>query len=438
MSVVISVIGMLIALICLALLVMKGYNIYVIAISMSLLVAITGGIGLYSALKENYMTGFVGFVKSNFLIFLAGALMGKVYEITGGAKAVARAMVRLFGTQNAPLAVVLATGILTYGGISGFVVCFSVFPIALEIYRAADIPRRFTPGTIIYGCCTFSAIAPGNPQVGQVVLVNALGTTLMSGAVIGFVATGVTLLIGILWLNAMVKKAKANGEHFMAKPMDNFQDDAVLPNAWLALFPLILTLVAINIKINGSSLVPVEYGVALGAALAFLVMRKYRTDSLPIMQHVGDGVKNSITAVCNTSSVVGFGSVVKAAVGFPAVISAMTSMPGPDLIAVALATTVIAGVCGSGSGGLGIAAPILAPIYTARGVTLAELHRTMLVASSGLDTLPHNGFVVTVINGVANETHKDAYMPVFWLTVVIPLISTAVTVLGFTLFPYLP
>jgi H+/gluconate symporter-like permease len=384
------------------------------------------------------MTGFVNFVKSNFLIFLAGALMGKAYEITGGAKAIAKSIIKLAGTKNAVLAVILATGILTYGGIAGFVVCFSVFPIALEIFRAADIPRRFAPGTIVFGCCTFSAIGPGNPQVGQVVLVNALGTSLTSGAVIGFAATLVTLVIGTVWLNYMVRKAIKNGEHFVAKPMDKFQDDIALPKAWVALLPLVLTLIAVNIKVGGNSIIPIEYGVALGGILAYVLMRKYKIDQLPVMQHLGDGIKNAILAVSNTSSVVGFGSVVKAAVGFPVVISAMTSIPGPDLVAVSIATTIIAGVCGSGSGGMGIAAPILAPIYTARGVTLAQLHRTMLVSSSGLDTLPHNGFVVTVVNGVANETHRDAYMPIFWITVITPLIATIVTIIGFTLFPNLP
>ena len=438
MQEIISILGMVIALVGLSLLVMKGVNIFIVAIAMSLVVALTGGINLYDALKTEYMAGFVGFIKNNFLIFLAGAVMGKAYEITGGAKAIARAIIRRAGAKNAALSVVLSTGILTYGGIAGFVVCFAVFPIALEIYRAADIPRRFAPGTIIFGCCTFSAIGPGNPQVGQVVLVNALGTSLMSGAVVGFIATAVTLVVGISWLNSMIGKAKKAGEHFIAKSMDHFDDQAMLPNAWIAFLPLLLTLIAINIKIGGASIVPIEYGVALGAGLAYFLMRNYKTDRTSVLTHLGDGIKNAVSAVANTSSVVGFGSVVKAAVGFPAVISAMTSVPGPDLVAISLATTVIAGVCGSGSGGLGIAAPILAPIYTARGVTLAQLHRTMLVASSGLDTLPHNGFVVTVVNGVANETHHDAYMPVFWLTVITPVISTVVTIILFTLFPNWP
>jgi len=435
----ISIIGMIVALVGLSLLVIKGVNIFVVAIGMSLLVAITGGINLYDALKTEYMTGFVGFVKNNFLIFLAGALMGKAYEITGGAKSIARWIINKVGTKYATLSVILATGILTYGGIAGFVVCFAVFPIALEIFKQADIPRRFIPGTIIFGCCTFSAIGPGNPQVGQVVLVNALGTSLMSGAVVGFIATFITLVVGVIWINHLIKKAKDNGEQFVTKSMDKFTgDDEELPNPWVALFPLILTLICINVKINGNPIIQIEYGVALGSFLAYFLMRKFRTDETSIAQHLSDSIRNAITAVCNTSSVVGFGTVVKAAVGFPLVISAMTNIPGPDLVAISLATTVLAGVCGSGSGGLGIAAPILAPIYTARGLTLDIIHRTMLVASSGLDTLPHNGFVVTVTNGVANETHKDAYIPVFWLTVVTPIIATITTIILFTLLPNLP
>jgi H+/gluconate symporter-like permease len=403
-----------------------------------LLVAVTGGINIYDALKVEYMTGFSGFIKNNFLIFLAGALMGEIYDITNGAKSIAKLIIETAGTKNATLSVILATGILTYGGIAGFVVCFAVFPIALEIFRAADIPRRFVPGTIIFGCCTFSAIGPGNPQVGQVVIANALGTSLMSGAVVGFVATFVVLIVGTVWLNLMISKAKKNGEHFVAKSMDKFNDELTLPSPWLALLPLLLTLICINVKINGNPLIGVEYGVILGAALAYALLREYKTTETPIMEHITQAIKNAFTAVSNTSSVVAFGSVVKAAIGFPVIVRAMTSIPGPDLVAVSFATTVLAGVCGSGSGGLGIAAPILEPIYTARGVTLPMLHRTMLVASSGLDTLPHNGFVVTVLNGVANETHRDGYMPIFWMTVITPIIATVVTIILFTLFPNLP
>ena len=439
MSDILSIIGMIVALAALSFMVMKGVNIFIAAIVSSLIVAVTGGIPLYEALQTNYMGGFTGFFGGNFLIFVAGAIMGQVYEKTNGAKAIARMIINGLGKQAAIVAVPLAIGILTYGGIAGFVVCFAVFPIALEIYREADIPRRFIPGAIVFACCTFSAIGPGNPQVGNVVLQNALGTTLMAGAVVGFVATIVTLVVGVFMLTVMVKRAQAAGEHFVAKPTDKFDDDAVCPNGWLALAPLALTLILINIKVGGAQIIPTPFGVFLGSVLAYIVLRKYKTDPTPVMDLLANGIRNAVTAAANTSAVVGFGSVVKAASGFPVLCSAIENIPGPPLVAVALATTIIAGICGSGSGGLGIAAPILKPIFVdGLGININVLHRMMMVASCGLDSLPHNGFVVTVINGVCGETHKDAYMPVFWLTVVTPLIATAVSIVLFTLFPNLP
>lgn len=436
---IVSIIGMIAALALLSFLVMKGVNIFIAAIASSLLVALTGQIDLYEALQTHYMGGFTGFFGSNFLIFVAGAIMGQVYEKTNGAKAIARLIINGLGKKAAIVAVPLAIGILTYGGIAGFVVCFAVFPIALEIYREADIPRRFIPGVIVFACCTFSAVGPGNPQVGNVVLQNALGTSLMAGATVGFIVTGVTLVVGVIILNIMVKHAWARGEHFVAKDTDRFDDDAVCPNGWVALAPLVITLVGINIKVNGAQIIPTPFGVVIGAAIAYIVMRKYKVPEANVMDMAGNGIKNAITAAANTSGVVAFGNVVKAAVGFPVLCNAIENIPGPPLVAVALATTLIAGICGSGSGGLGIAAPILKPIFVdGLGVNINVLHRMMMLASTGLDSMPHNGFVVTVINGVCGETHKDAYMPVFWLTVITPLIATAVGIVLFTLFPNWP
>lgn len=129
------------------------------------------------------------------------------------------------------IAVPLAIGILTYGGIAGFVVCFAVFPIALEVYREADIPRRFIPGVIVFACCTFSGIGPGNPQVGNVVLQNALGTSLMAGATVGFICTAVTLVVGLVILNVMVKRAWPMVNTLSPRQPIPLDDNAVCPKA---------------------------------------------------------------------------------------------------------------------------------------------------------------------------------------------------------------
>jgi H+/gluconate symporter-like permease len=434
-DVTISVVGIILALGLVLYLIMKGVNIFVVAFLCSTIVALTGSINLYEALKTHYMRGFVGFMQANYLIFLTGTLLGKMMEVTNGAKSIAQMLVRLFGKDKAIISVPLACGILGYGGVSAFVISFCVFPIALQIFKEADLPRRFIPAALTFGCSTFAMVAPGAPQIHNAIPANTLGTDLMAGALVGFASCAAVLVIGCLWLFQIVGKAKRQGEHFVAKPMDVFASgDEKLPNGFVALIPLIVTILIINIKIDGQPLVQLESGLLLGSVLAYVLMNAYQ-DNSKLLVNLGDSCKNSMGAIANTCAVVGFGTVVQAAKAFPVIVNAVLDIPGPDLVGVAVAMNVIAGICGSASGGLGIATPLIAPIYLARGVSAAVLHRTLTIASSALDSLPHNGYIVTVTNGICNETHKDAYGAIFKLTVITPLIGTAIAVVLFTLFP---
>ena len=195
-GVIISLVGIIIALSLLVVMVMKGINIFIIAIVCSSLVAITGSLNVYDALKVDYMTGFVGFLQANFFIFLTGTLMGKIMEITGGAKSIAKMIVRWIGKDKALLSIPIACGILAYGGVSVFVVSFAVFPIALEIFKEADLPRRFIPAALTFGCSTFAMVAPGAPQIQNIVPASTLGTDIMAGAVNGFISCAVMFIVG--------------------------------------------------------------------------------------------------------------------------------------------------------------------------------------------------------------------------------------------------
>ncbi|SKC35900.1 GntP family permease [Maledivibacter halophilus] len=429
----VSLIGIIFALTLLIILVMKGVNIFIIAITCSAIVALTGGINLYSALKLDYMEGFVGFFKNNFLIFLTGTLMGKMYEITNGAKAIAKMIVGVFGEKMALISIPLACGIIAYGGVSVFVASFAVFPIAIEVFKEADLPRRFIPAALTFGCSTFAMVAPGAPQIHNAIPAQALGTDLMAGTVVGFISCGFILLMGAFILYGMVYKAKSRGEHFIAKHVDNFKDDINLPSGIMALIPLIITIILINFKVGGKPLLPLETGVFAGSVLVFIILNKYQ-DNEKILNNVGEACKTSIFSISNTCAVVGFGAVVKASLAFPIVVDAMVNIPGPEFVGIAVGTTVIAGITGSASGGLGIAAPLLGPVYLAKGVAAGAIHRTMSISSAALDSLPHNGYIVTVTNGLCNETHKDAYAPIFWLTVFTPAVGTVVAVILFSIF----
>lgn len=437
-SLLISFIGIVVGLTLLIYLVMRGVNIFVIALLCSSIVAITGGMNLYTALKVDYMGGFVEFLKNNFFIFLAGTAMGKMMEITNGAKAIAKMIIKFLGKDKALISIPLACGVLLYGGVSMFVASFAVFPIALEVFKEADIPRRFIPAALTFGCGTFAMVVPGTPQIQNIVPSQYLGTNLMSGLVNGVLACAVMLALGSVLLFRMVRKEKEAGGHFSAKPFDTFQDEDInLPNGWVALIPLIVCIVSINIKVAGQNIIPIEVGVFLGTFLTYVLLNKY-LDNSQMSFHLGEICKTTVIAISNTCAVVAFGAVVKSTTAFPVIVDAMVNLPGPKILGAAVGTTVIAGVCGSASGGLGIATPLLGPAFMAKGISAMALHRTMAIASAALDSLPHNGYIVTVTNALCGESHKDAYLPVFWLTVFTPLIGTLVVVILFTIFPNLP
>ena len=435
---VLGIIGILIAFAMLIILIMRGVNIFLIAFLCTIVVALTGQINLYDAFKTYYMEGFANFLKANFLIFLTGTMLGKAMDVTGAARGIAKLVVKAVGPNMAFISVPLACGILCYGGVSAFVCAFAVFPIALQVFRAADLPRHYIPGALCFGCSTFAMVAPGAPQIHNTVPANALGTEIMAGAVNGFIACGSMLVIGMIWLFLMLRKEKANGAHFVAKPMDVFGDeDEKTPNGWLALVPLIVCVALINIKIDGKPLAPVEVGVLTGSLLTILMFHKF-IEMKNVPGYFGETCKTAITSITNTCAVVGFGTVVANSVAFQPIIDGLLNVPGPKLLGLAIGTTVIAGICGSASGGLGIAAPLLGPAYVAQGIAASTVHRVMAIASSALDSLPHNGYIVTVTNGLCNETHKDSYMPTFKLTVIVPAIGTIIAVVLFTLFPNLP
>ncbi|WP_029758009.1 MULTISPECIES: GntP family permease [Fusobacterium] len=437
-STVISIFGIIAAMILLVILVMKGINIFLIAFICTAVVALSGQINLYDAFKINYMEGFVSFLRANFFVFLTGTLMGKAMEITNGAKSIARMLIRGLGNDKALVAIPLACGILGYGGVSAFVISFAVFPIALQVFHEADLPRKYIPAALCFGCSTFAMIAPGAPQIHNAIVSNALGTSIMAGAVNGFISCFFMLIVGCIWLYKMVKKEKEKGAHFVAKDGDIFsQTNDFLPKGTVSLIPLIVTVLLINIKINGQNIVHLETGLFIGTILTVILMYKYIKKG-ELMSDVGGAIKSSIFSITNTCAVVGFGSVVKGAFAFPTIVNAMTNIPGPATLGVAIGTMVIAGICGSASGGLGIAAPLLGPIFIGRGIPADTVARIMAISSSSLDSLPHNGYIVTVTNGVCNETHKDAYGAVFKLTVVLPFLATILAVILFTLFPNLP
>lgn len=433
-----TAVGLFGALALLIVLTIRGVNLLIAAPLCALIVALTSGLLIFPAQATDgdsfiglYMNGFTGFIASWFFMFLLGALFGKIMEDTGAAESVSAKVLGLMGSQRAPLAIILACAVLTYGGVSLFVVAFSVYPLALSMFRKANLPRRFIPATIAFGSVTFTMTSAGSPEIQNWIPIAHLGTTPYAGWEVSLVVAIVMAALGYAWLNRMLRRAHVNGEAFEDRSDDPSQDSRSLPHPLLATLPLVVVLglsFVLHEQLGTSALIVALLG---GCVTALLVGWRYLQD---LDEAISEGVLGALLAIGNTAAVVGFGTIAKASPAFMVAVDAMTGLPGNALIGAAVAVTSIAALTGSASGGQAIALPILAPGYLDQGVDPEQLHRVVAISSGALDSLPHNGYVVTTIRAICKETHQAAYAPMGALTVVIPVIGTILAIALFILF----
>src|SRR5690625_7303495 len=184
---ILGILGLLASLTLLVYLTMKGINIIIAAIISSIVIAVTGGLNLETAMMDNYMTGFTDYFSSWFLVFLLGAIFGKVMQETKSAERIAQWIKKTLGAKRADFAVVAAAAILTYGGVSLFVVGFAVYPIAVSLFRAANLPHRYIPAALVFGSISFTMTAPGSPEIQNIIPTEFFGTTPTAGGFIGVI-----------------------------------------------------------------------------------------------------------------------------------------------------------------------------------------------------------------------------------------------------------
>jgi H+/gluconate symporter-like permease len=408
------------------------------------------------------MDRMVGFLKLYFPVFLLGAVFGKLIEISGYSKAIVAATIGLVGHSRAILSIVLVCALLTYGGVSLFVVVFAVYPFAAELFRRSDIPKRLIPGTIALGAFTFTMDAlPGTPQIQNIIPTTFFGTTAWAAPWLGTFGAVFVLVAGLAWLESRRRRAALAGEGYgdaLVNEPAPFEG-AQLAHPLVALLPLVLVGVA-NFALTHA--IPRWYGATQSFVPAVI------GDSKPVVQEISKvaaiwavegalllgiacvlafawravahafaegsraAVGGALLASMNTASEYGFGAVIAALPGFRIVADALQAIPNP-LVNEAVSVTALAGITGSASGGMSIALAAMADTFVhnaqAAGIPMEVLHRVAAMASGGMDTLPHNGAVITLL-AVTGLTHRQAYRDVFAIT----LIKTAAVFVVIALF----
>lgn len=427
--------GILLGLICLAFLTYKGMSILWVAPVSALVVAAFGGMNLLDAFTGDFMKAFGGYATSWFPMFMLGAIFGKVMEVTGAAESIAHFLAKKIGYKRAIIAVVVICGVLTYGGVSLFVVVFVMYPMGLALFREANLPRKMLPGSIALGAFAFTMTAfPGTPQLTNVIPATYFGTGPMSAPVIGIICGILMFILGILWLQYRTKKLQAAGEVFdepegeTTAGVSNPED---LSKWYLAIIPPLLIIILFNaVKLN--IVVALLVGVLAGI---IIFIRRLKTFG-NVIKTLNDGASGSMLAILNTAAGVGFGGVIKAVPGFEQLKTLVTGIDASPLISEAIAINVLAGATGSSSGGVSIVLEALGPQFIElakqSGIALEVFSRVASISAGGLDTLPQCGAVLTVL-AVTKLTHKDSYIDIFMCCTVIPISATILAIILGTL-----
>jgi len=432
-----GVIGVLVAICLVIFLAYRGWSIIPASLLCAFIVVVTNGGDIWQAFSQNYANGFTYFAGTYFLIFVLGALFGQVMGESGSASAIAYKLLELFGESKAIIVVTLATTILTYGGVNLFIVIFTVYPLALILFKAANLPKRLIVAAVGCGGATLSMTAlPGSPAIQNLIPAQVLGTTATAAPLMGIVASVILLGCGLWYMEWQAKKARAIGDGFVPGPRDNMDklaliDKSKLPDWKLALLPLVVVIGLIFVLKNKvDALYGVNIALIAGILLTYAMHWKRIANPLKVLN---DGCGNSIMALINTAAIVGFGFVVQNVAAFQSFVKFALGLPFHPLASAAVAVNVLAGITGSASGGLTIFMKTMGPAYLEMGVNPEALHRIAALASGGLDSLPHSGAVITVLM-VMGLTHREGYKDLAAVTLVIPILAVIVAVLMGMLF----
>jgi len=473
-----GLLGILLGLGLLIWLAFRGWSILLLAPIAALIAALFSGEPLLAHWTQTFMASASQFVMQFFPIFLLGALFGKLMEDSGSVTTIANAMVAKLGERRAILAVVLAGALVTYGGVSLFVAFFVLAPMAIALFRAAAIPGRLMPAAIALGTSTFTMSAlPGTPAIQNAIPMPFFGTTPFAAPGLGIIASAIMLAFGLWWLGRAEAKARHAGEGFGDEDANPITvDDGLIrerattarefdpaeigkgkpspksPAVWAAALPL-MVVILVNLLMSfvvlprldtaylaepawGSTSIAAVGGVwsvivALSAAiLTLLAISGHR---LPALRATIDaGANASVLPAFSVASLVGFGAVVAAVPAFALVRDWVLSIDGGPLVSLAFATNILSALTGSASGGLTIALDALGSTYmklaAEQGIDPALLHRVAVIGAGTLDSLPHNGAVVTLL-AVCGSTHGKSYFDIVMVGIVGALIALAAVIL---------
>jgi H+/gluconate symporter-like permease len=470
-----GLIGILLGLALLMWLAYRGWSVLLVAPLAAIIAAAFSGQPLLAHWTQTFMGGAARFISQWFPMFLLGGLFGKLMGDSGSISAIAQYLTNKLGTSHTMLAVVIASAVVTYGGVSVFVAFFVLVPMAHEMFRAANLPRRLLPATVGLGAFTFTmSVMPGTPSVNNAIPMPYFGTTTFAAPGLSIIASAIIFVFGMWWLGRAEAAARKAGEGYgeagavpvvdemvreQAAPAGDF-DPAELPHGKpaesgppfaLAMLPLVVVIsmnflmsLVVFPRLDFSFLSEHQWGgttigavsgvwsviVALAAANLTVILVNFRRLPSP-RESLDAGANSAALPMLMIASLVGFGAVVAALPAFALVRDALFSIQGGPLVSLAVSMNVLAGLTGTASGGMAIVLNAFGDDFTRLAadhrINLELMHRITTMSAGTLDALPHNGTVLLLLQ-ISGLTHRESYLDMV-MTVIVSCIIALVAVL---------
>ncbi len=444
-----GVVAIVISLLLLMYFAYRGVSVIILAPLLAMFAVVFAGESsqVMAIYTQVFMKGAVGFIAKYFPIFLLGAIFGKLMQDSGSAKTIAIAIIKFVGKKHSALAIVSSCALLTYGGISVFVVAFAVYPLAAALFKEANLPKVMIPVTLALGSATFTMTClPGTNQIHNIIPGSFFGTTIYAAPIIGLVSGFTIMIFGVLWINFRLKNIGhlGYGENHTNEPEE--QEEGNLPSFWIAMIPILVVIITnylfteilipnwdvsylnsdkfghINVnKLTGIWSMIIAL-IAANITVLLINLKKFTN----LNKSLTDGAMGSMLPTFNTGSEVGYGVTIASLAAFAIIKEAVVNIsPGNPMISEVVAINVLAGITGSASGGLTIALGALGDTYNqmaqSAGIPLEWMHRLASMASGGLDSLPHNGAIITLLT-ICGLSHKQSYKDIAVVSLVIPVL----------------
>lgn len=431
----ISLIGILVAMVVLIVGSIKGFPIMIIGPVSAIIVFAFSGLPIIENMGGVYSDDFGGFATSNFLLFLPACILGSMLGDCGAAQAIANKIGSIAMSTKGKnqkywvlMGLSLITALLSFGGVSGFVVIFTIAPICREIFKKMDIPWHFIIAVAVYGGSMWTAILPGSPAIQNLIPIDVLGTTAMSAPILGLIGAAMCIVFGAGYMWFVLKRNEARGEGYLPtgalleKEVPIADDSAKIEDcSWLDFFRALAPSIVLIVCMNVFNIKP-WVSITIGCLLCWVL---YINKFEDLGKTLGNGCVSTMKSIMNVSAVVGFGAAVEMAPGFDYVVANLDKIPGPALIQLALATNLVAGITGSASGGEAIALNVFADRFLAMGISPDVLHRLVNISCYGLDSMPYNGSAINRLNYTRLD-YKRGYIHEFILGCVFPFFMSLV------------